>query len=456
MELFGFTIARTKAIPLQPLSGRGGWWRVISEPSIGAWQRNEEINTDTVLTNAAVYACVSMIAQDIGKLNLRLVQLDASGIWTEAESHAFSPVLRKPNHYQTRIEFIEQWVMSKLTTGNAYILKKRDNRGGSSQGVVNAMYVLDPSRVIPLVATSGDVYYELRRDDLSGLRAESVTVPARDISHDRMVPLYHPLVGVSPIYASAAAAMQGISIQSGSKNFFGNGSMPGGILTAPRGITNTQAEELKTKWETEFGGDNAGKIAVLGGELQYTQLGMNAVDAQLIDQLRWTDERVCSCFHVPPFLVDIGPPPPYANFEPLIQKYSNQCLQSLIVKIESCLDEELPKPYGTEFDVTDLFWMDANAKSKAAMDGIAGGLTYNEARQRFHGVGPVAGGDSPLVQQQYYSLTALAKRDAGDPFAASSAPEQSPPPDSGSDPKTRAAAVAALLRKGIANGLYAA
>ena len=46
-----------------------------------------------------------LIAQDIGKVCLRLVTEDANGIWTETENPAFSPVLRKPNRYQTSSSF---------------------------------------------------------------------------------------------------------------------------------------------------------------------------------------------------------------------------------------------------------------------------------------------------------------------------------------------------------------
>ena len=78
---------------------------MIHEPFTGAWQRNIEVRADTALTYSAVYACITLIASDIGKLRLRLVQQDSNGIWTETENPAYSPVLRKPNRYQTRIKF---------------------------------------------------------------------------------------------------------------------------------------------------------------------------------------------------------------------------------------------------------------------------------------------------------------------------------------------------------------
>src|SRR5678816_2143217 len=109
MQLGPFTIARTKALPLQPLSGRAGWWSVIREPFMGAWQRNQEVTMDTVLTYSAVFSCITLIASDIAKLCLRLVQQDDDGIWTETESPSFSPFIRRPNRYQTMAKYVEQY-----------------------------------------------------------------------------------------------------------------------------------------------------------------------------------------------------------------------------------------------------------------------------------------------------------------------------------------------------------
>jgi len=409
MQIGPFTVALTKSLNLRPVSGAAarGWVRV-SEPYTGAWQLNDEINYSSVLTYSAVFACVTLIASDVAKLGLRLVAIDADGIWHEATSSAFSPVLKKPNRYQNRIKFIEHWITSKLIHGNTYALKQRDGRG-----IVVAMYILDPTKVTPLVATNGDVYYQLTRDDLSELERESVTVPASEIIHDRMVSLYHPLCGVSPIYACGIAAMQGLSIQNNSQQFFANGSSPGGVLTAPGAISDETAKRLKDTWDTNYSGANVGKVAVLGDGLKYEQMAVNAADAQLIEQLKWTADTVCSCFHVQPYMISAGPPPPYANVEPLLLQYYSQCLQSLIENLELCLDEglELPAPYGTEVNLDDLMRMDSTTRTNSAQTTItSGGMTINEARKKYFDLGPIKGGETPYMQQQMWPLDQLASR----------------------------------------------
>src|SRR4029077_18642801 len=159
----------------------------------------------------------------------------------------------------------------KLVHGNTYVLKQRDQRG-----VVNALYVLDPQRVQPLDASDGSVWYQVSRDDLVGLTETPVpeAIPAREIIHDRMMAPFHPLCGVSPIFAAALPALRGLGIERTSELFFRNGSAPGGVLTAPGKISDETAARLKAYWETNFSGQNVGKVAVLGDSLKYEAMSV--------------------------------------------------------------------------------------------------------------------------------------------------------------------------------------
>jgi HK97 family phage portal protein len=411
---------------LAPVDGRGGWWRLtmpwrVHEPYPGAWQQNMVADADLALAHHAVWACITLIASDIGKLRPKLVEQDSNGIWTEFESSAFSPVLKKPNHYQNYIQFKEAWTISKLIHGNAYALKQRDARG-----VVIALYLLDPCRVKAFVSDDGAVFYELKADNLSGFERQ-IMVPAREIIHDRFNCVFHPLVGVSPLYACATAALIGLRIQENQSGFFVNGSNPGGVLTAPGAISNETAQRLSDHWNTEYTGEGAGKIAVLGDGLKFEAMRMSAVDSQLIEQLRWTAEVVCSCYHVPPFKIGVGPMPPYQNAEILNQIYYSDCLQSLIESMELCLDEglsltEVPgETYGVELDLDGLLRMDTATQVKTLTEAIGGGLfTPNEARRKIDQK-PLKGGDTVYLQQQMFSISALDERDKADPFPAATA-----------------------------------
>lgn len=413
-------------INASPVDGRGGWWTVIRESFTGAWQQNVEINADTVAAYWAVFSCITLIASDIAKMTIRVMQrMSNTGVWKET---FLRPVLRKPNRFQTRLEFITQWVLSKLLTGNTYILKVRDERG-----FVAELYVLDPRRVLPLVTEEGAIFYQLARDNLSLQLDDSVVVPASEIIHDKMYPLYHPLVGISPLYACSIPAMQGSAIQGNSAKFFQNMSRPSGILTAPGAISQETADRLRDKWQENYAEGNVGRVAVLGDGLKYEAMSVTAADAQLIEQLKMTAEMVCACFHVPGYKIGVGSMPATNNTAFLNQQYYDQCLQFNIEGIEQRLDDGLELPMGFEawFDTSALLRMDPDARYKAHSEAIRGGWkSPNEARKEEE-LEPVAGGDTPYMQQQNYALSALAKRDEkDDPFATSS-----PKPSASTEPK---------------------
>lgn len=442
MKIFGLTIERAKALNSVPENR--SWYSVVRESFTGAWQRNVTVNREDVLAFHAVFSCMTIIASDIAKLRVKLVAKDASGIWTETDSPAYSPVLRKPNHFQTRIQFWENWILSKLARGNTYVLKQRDNRG-----VVTKLYVLDPCRVRPMVADDGAVYYELNSDNLVGLAEQTMLVPASEIIHDRFNCLFHPLVGVSPIYACGLAATQGLHIQNNSANFFGNASKPGGLLIAPGKIDQENATRLKDYWDNNFTGENAGKIAVLGDGLQYQTLTIDPVDAQMVEQLKWTSEVVCSTFHVPPYKIGVGSMPTYNNIQSLNVEYYSQCLQALIEAAEVLLDEGLATgdKLGTEFDLDGLLRMDA-ATQMEVLDKGKNVMAPNEARRKLD-LPPKPGGDAVYRQQQDYSIEALAKRDARDDPFAKEAASAAPPPANDDEPSAEEMAQQRAMAKAL-------
>jgi HK97 family phage portal protein len=413
------------------LMAGNSWFPLIREPFAGAWQRNVAVNVETAASFHADFACKTLIARDIAKLRVKLMEKDGDDIWSEVTSPAFSPVLRQPNSYQTRNQFWESWMLSKLSRGNTYVLKVRDNRN-----VVTDMHVLDPLRVQPLVADDGSVFYRLNTNFLADIA--DITVPAREIIHDRFNCLFHPLVGTPPVFASGLAAMLGLNAQKTSVLLFENNSTPGGILTAPGEVSEVEEKRIKEEWEQRFSRVNLGRVAVLSGGMSYQKMPLTAVETQMIEQLKWSAETVCSVYHVPPYKVGVDVlPRGFTNLQALNVEYYSQALQSHIEEIEELVDDALgigeEIGLGTEFDTENLLRMDSTAQMTVIKDAVgAGVMAPNEGRAKLD-LKPVTGGDQPYLQQQNYSLEALAKRDAqADPFAPNTPTQPAPsiaPPD---------------------------
>ncbi len=416
----GFFAGEKKAMTSVPSSRGGGWWGSILEAYQGAWQQNVEYNRKDVLCYPAVFACISLIASDISKLPIRVMRSDSDDIWVDVPLGRWE-VLRKPNNYQNRIQFIESWLLSKLIRGNAYILKERNNRGD-----VVRMHVLHPDLVLPLVSDQGDVFYQLGGDNLSGVALTGITVPASEIIHDRFNCFFHPLVGLSPIYASGLPAFAGVKMLENSARHFQNGARPSGILIVPEAISAEKAAELSEQWQTKYGGENYGKVAILGGDLKYQGLSMTAEESQLVELLGMSDEKICSTFHVPPYKIGVGQLPSYTNVQSLNVEYLNSALQKPIEDLELCLSEglDLPQDYKINVDENALLRMDTKTQIETLALGVKGGIDTNNEARKSRNKKPIDGGDTVWLQQQDYPIEVLAKRRSPDDAASEPVPER--------------------------------
>src|SRR4029077_18178625 len=183
------------------------------------------------------------------------------------------------------------------------------------------------------------------------------------------------------------------------------------------------AQSIKVKWEANYSKLNLGRVAILDNGMKYERIAMTNVEGQMIESLKWSAEVFCSVHHVPPYKVGVGALPSYNNVQSLNVEYYATALQSIIEEIEEQLDHGLSiggwaTGLGTEFDVDNLLRMDSTTLVTTIPLAVgAGVLSPNEGRVNLD-LKPVADAASPYLQQQNYSLAALAKRDAQeDPFA---------------------------------------
>ncbi|HZD63869.1 MAG TPA: phage portal protein [Xanthobacteraceae bacterium] len=303
-------------------------------------------------------------------------------------------------------------------------MKHRDDRG-----VVNQLHLLDPARVKVLTAPDGSVYYELQSNELAGMpeNTQPIVIPARELIHDRWNCLYHPLCGISPLSAITGAIAQAKAISDNSTTFFAKGARPSGVLIAPTKLDPLSASRLKA----DAANFKSGEILIAELGMKYESVSTSAVDAQVIEQLGWTEEKICEVLGMPISILNSSKQPPYANAEASQLQYKSQCLEPHLVSIATCLGEglDLPSYLTLEFDDTLLIWMDTQSRVQAAqMATSAGVLSPNEARSEWFGLGPVPGGETPYRQQQDWPLSTLAKREPPT-VPAAPPPQKAPAPD---------------------------
>jgi len=409
-------IKRTVQKALNLVVGAGlGVWRTL-EPFAGAWQKGAEEKRGDLVTYPTLYACVHRIASDIGKLPFSLRKCTRSGVWQEVGHTPDTQVLLKPNGFQSAAQMREYWIATKLIHGNVYVLKRRD-----ATGRVTALYILDSERVLPMVSDAGEVYYQLYTDALNtlpeGYPAQRLIVPSKDVIHDRCMTVHHPLIGVPPLAAAHWPALKNMKIMRSATEFFANNAQPGGILTAPAGMSEEDSNRIKAYWEKNFQGPNSGRVAIIGADMRFTPFAMKSIDAQMVEQMRYSDEQICQPFGIPPFKVGIGTIPSGLGVDGLNHLYYADALQTHIEHMEGLLDEGLgvSAPFGIELNLEPLLRMDEAKRAEVESKLVGGKIkTPDEGRARFN-LPPTGGGDTLWGQNQDYPLGMLANRADWDP-----------------------------------------
>lgn len=455
-RMWTWAATRIKAA-LEPVE-RG--WRAFNVRDLfpGSWQGAGDPPTEKEVRAgiqvALVYACLRAIITDIAKLPVIVRRLAASGVWVIDNHQTLGRLARRPNSFQTWLQFMVSWLASRLIAGNTYIVKLYQGN------LISQLVVLDPTTVTVLIASdTGAVYYRVGSNDPLATMTGGATylIAAADMIHDRYLPLGHPLVGTSPLERALSAARVREGVLSNSADLYENRGVPPGIIYHPEGADAADLQKAADNWKVQT---RDGKVPFMDKALKFEVLAAKYVDNQAVEIAKLSGEDICAAFGVPTWRVGLGTRPT-ENPEAVSTAYLTECLQWQIEDIEEQLDHGLevaPDVYIC-FDVGALLRMDRKTRAEVHKLEIgAGKLAPNEARME-DDLPPVSGGDTPYMQQQNYSLAALAARDAAAPaptsgpshpaFSGGGDSEDGPEPETDEEPEARGRTVALSPYAGV-------
>ena len=384
-----------------------------------------------------LYTAIDVISSDIARLPLRHWRDDGESRNEVRDSWAVS-VLDDPNDYQTVFDLIKQLTASVLYRGNGYLYPIRNGRHQ-----IEKLHCLFPDYVwVSRLSGQADYFYQVGPQPLADLDT-TVMVPPRNMFHHRILTLNDPLFGVSPLIAAAASCSAGLAILRSTDRFFNRMARPSGVLSTDKLLDEKAAERVKERFQRLFSGEEgAGDVAVLEQGLKWEALTMSAVDAQLIEQLRWTVEDVARVYRVPGFMIGDLKNVSYNSSEQLTRQYWNGCLSSHMRALEQRLSQFFGMDGRTEyleFDLDQMFRAELLQRTEALTKSVQGGLrTPNEAR-RIEGLNALPGGDQIFMQQQMVPVEQLASRTdltPKPPMMPAQAPQRELPPPPPLDPTT--------------------
>jgi HK97 family phage portal protein len=92
--------------------------------------------------------------------------------------------------------------------------------------------------------------------------------------------------------------------QQSASMLFANGSEPGGVLQAPKKLTEDVAKRMRDAWEAGHRGlSRRHRVAVLEEGVTWQQTGVNPNDAQLLESRKFSRAEIASLFRIPPHMI---------------------------------------------------------------------------------------------------------------------------------------------------------
>jgi HK97 family phage portal protein len=379
---------------------------------------------------ATVNACVNAYAQTIAQLPGAHYRKGPDGGQIEITTSALSRILRTPNSYQTRSDFMLNLVCDLLFRGNAYAWAER-----SARQDVTALHPIPAIGTTVLIdRESRAIFYGLAENPLAG--ELDYAIPQRDVLHVRCRtrPGY-PLAGITPLAWAALSQSTNTAISASQAAFFAQASQPSGFLSSDQPLSGDQMTMLREAWQNRTQGVSAGQVPILGGGLKFNQLTMTSQDSQLIEAFKMTVIDIARAFGVPLPIIGELENVKFNSIEQLISFWLSTGLGFLVEHIEVAFDKFFALPPGqfTEFDTDTLLRTAFADRIDGLTKAISGGLySPNEARAR-EGLPNVEGGEEPRVQAQVVPLSQI----NAEPAPSAPTPEV-PPSGDGATPATPA------------------
>lgn len=395
-KVFGIGISSTKGI-----SSSSDQYVPPSHYPIDWWQKNmPEIQ---IGDNTTVEACVSTIAQSIAMLPIQHIRIGDDGGKTEVITSAVTRVMRKPNPFQTKSEFLVDIVRKMLLTGNGYAVATRNNRFE-----INALY--------PQFKMSAFVSSEMRDVYYSGVDSTLVDlenmIPSRNVLHIKPHTNSHPLIGETPLTSAMLSGAIGNSVQGHTSKFFDNMARPSGVLATDMTLTKEQTAELRTRFNEVTKDIDTGGVPILTSGLKYEQISMSAVDAEIIETYKMSVSDIARVFRVPLELIGASDKPTAGSTENLMRFFVTTGLGFYIEHLENSLEKlfDLPANERIEFDTSIILEATLKDRYDAYKVAVTGGfMTPNESRNK-EGLKPLDGGDKLYMQMQNVPIELTGKK----------------------------------------------
>ena len=349
-----------------------------------------EVTEDSAMQLSAVWACVRLLSETVASLPVNVYRKTPKGRELAPDHWLSLLMARKPNRYQTKVEFFETLMLNLALHGNAYA--KITKVGGQIRSLLPLMASQIETKLLP----DGSVVHLYHADgNVDVLSSDSVW----------HVKLYgNGIVGKSPLafgrnmFGIAQAAEQSVG------KIYANGGKPSGVLSFDRLLTPAQRASVRENFATLTTGTDD-RLLVIEQGMKFDAVSMSPQDIELLASRKHQIDEIARWFGVPSILINQneGTTTLGSSAAEIISGFYKLNLRPYLERIEASVKTWLFTPeeanqYEFEFDFEGLLRSDLKSRLEGYRTAVAGTiLTPNEVR-RIEGWPRVDGGDVLLSQ----------------------------------------------------------
>jgi HK97 family phage portal protein len=359
-----------------------------------------------------VSSCVSLAADTVSTNNFKFYKKDTD-IEIVGALHSFKNFAKpfnKPNEFMT-FKFIKKWCQTQLDLCGMSVIYKAKNMLGQTWELwplnMNDFNGAYDSQGAPIELDSSimprDIFYVF----LIGGKQYVFSI------NEIILLMYpHPLykwIGASPIQQQAYAVDIQTYVEIYERDFFANSARIDMILSSDIDITQTKADEIKSRWKEKYQ-KNYHDIAVLGSGLKPVPMKYTNTDFEFLHLSQWSKDMVLGAYRTPESKLGKSGSENRQNAVISDIYYAKECIQPRL----TIWDEECTKEVISQFDDRielrheNPIPRDRQIETQEARIYLSGApcLTINEAR-KYRNLDKIEGGDRIVIPNNFIFLDRL-------------------------------------------------
>jgi HK97 family phage portal protein len=350
----------------------------------GTTQAGERVTVDKAMGLSGVWSAVTLIAETLGMLPLKVYRSDENGDPIEATQHRAWRILHdRPNAITEASVFWTTTALHRLLWGNIFIETER-----GPDGLVNQLWLEPPDGMEVLVdRPAGRKVF--RKPQALGGRKEWTS---ENMIHV-MGPSTNGLLGLSPIAVCRQEFAAAMARDRFEQTFYGRGATMRGIVVHPNLIGETATKNLRESLNAIYGGaGNAHQFGVLEEGASFQSLSMPLSDLEFVASKQLSATQIAAIFKIPPAYLggSTGDSLTYATTESNKTHFATFAVAPIANSIAKAVSQDAgifpqQNSFYAEFVQEGFLRADTQARAayyKEALDPAHGWMTRQEVRKR--------------------------------------------------------------------------